>query len=122
MGRPAMRAQGSLRAPARTRPQPQWPANLRPQLEHAREVAARHAEIERARAQLALFVTSIVPQGRAALESATVAFRAGTADLQAVLESQAALYDFEVAYLSALSDFAKGLADLERAVGAEVLP
>ncbi|MEQ1854934.1 MAG: TolC family protein [Longimicrobiales bacterium] len=86
------------------------------------EVAARHTEIERARSQLALLVTSIVPQGRAALESATVAFHTGTADLMAVLESQAALYDYEVAYLSALSDFAKGLADLERAVGAEVLP
>ena len=86
------------------------------------EVAARHAEIERARAQLALFVTSIVPQGRAALESATVAFRVGNADLADVIENQAVLYDYEVAYLSALRDFAKGLADLERVVGAEVLP
>ncbi|MGE0158730.1 MAG: TolC family protein [Gemmatimonadales bacterium] len=86
------------------------------------EVAGYHSTIESARTQLALLVTAIVPQGRAVLEAATAAFRVGGADLDGVIDGQATLYDYEVAYFRALTDFAKGIADLERAVGAEVLP
>ncbi|HUF12303.1 MAG TPA: TolC family protein [Longimicrobiales bacterium] len=85
-------------------------------------VAEHYARLERDRAQLALFVRSIVPQGRAALESATAAFQVGRADFMTVVENQATLYDYEIAYFRTLTDFAKGLAELERVVGAEVLP
>lgn len=85
-------------------------------------VAERYAELERDRAQLALFVRAIVPQGRAALESATAAFQVGRVDFMTVVENQATLYDYEIAYFRVLADFATALAELERVVGAEVLP
>jgi len=86
------------------------------------DVAERHAALERERAQLALFVASILPQGRAAVESAEVAFRVGRADFTALLDSERTLYDYETMVHRALAEFAKTLADLERIVGTEVLP
>lgn len=86
------------------------------------DVAQVHAELERTRTQLALFVHSIIPQGRAALESATTAFQVDRADFLTVLDNETTLFNYEIAYHRALSDFAKGVAELERLVGAEVLP
>lgn len=85
------------------------------------EVAASYAEIERDRAQLALFVKAIIPQGRAALESATAAFQVGRADFLTLLENQTTLHNYETAYFRALTDFARSLAELERILGQEVL-
>lgn len=86
------------------------------------DIAEAYSDLERDRAQLALFVRSIIPQGRAALESATAAFQVGRADFLTLLENQTTLHDYEIAYFRALADFAKRLAELERTVGAEVLP
>lgn len=85
------------------------------------QVAGIHADLERDRAQLALFVTSIIPQGRASLESALSAFQVGRADFLTLLENQTTLYNYETAYYSALADFAKSVAELERVTGTEVL-
>jgi outer membrane protein TolC len=86
------------------------------------EVARVHAELERSRAQLALFAAAVLPQGRAALEAATAAFQVGRADFQTVLESRSTLFEYELAYERALTDFAGSVAELERLLGAEVLP
>ena len=86
------------------------------------DVAEAHADLEEDRARLALFARSIIPQGRAALEAATAAFQVGRADFLTVLANQTTLYDYEIAYFRALTDFASGLAELERIVGGEVLP
>ena len=86
------------------------------------DVAAAYADLEEDRARLALFARSIIPQGRAALESATAAFQVDRADFLTLLENQTTLYDYEIAYFRALTDFASGLAELERVVGGEVLP
>jgi outer membrane protein, heavy metal efflux system len=86
------------------------------------EVAERHGALERERARLALFVASILPQGRAAVESATVSFRVGRSDFTTLLDSERTLYEYETMMHRALADFAKTLADLDRIVGAEVLP
>jgi len=85
-------------------------------------VAEAYTVLERERARLALFVRAIIPQGRAALESAAAAYQVGRADFQTLLDNQATLYDYERAYFRSLSDFASSLAELERLVGAEVLP
>ena len=88
---------------------------------HAR-VAELHAELERERAQLALFVNSILPQGSASLSSATASFQVGRVDFLTVLENQSTLYSYETAYFRGLSDFAAKLAELEALVGKEILP
>lgn len=86
------------------------------------DVAQVHAELERARTQLALFLHSIIPQGRAALESATAAFQVDRTDFLTVLDNETTLFNYEIAYHRALTDFARSVAELERMVGAEVLP
>lgn len=86
------------------------------------DVAELHAALERDRAQLALFVASILPQGRAAVESAAASFRVGRADFATLLETEETLYEYETMVHRALADFAKTLAELERVIGAEVLP
>ena len=85
-------------------------------------VAESYSDLERDRAQLALYVKSILPQGRGALESATAGFQVGRVDFLTLLENQATLFGYETEYYRGLSDFAAQLAALERTVGTEILP
>lgn len=84
-------------------------------------VASAYADLERDRAQLGLYVKSIIPQGRAALESATASFQVGRVDFLTLLQNQTTLYDYETAYYDALTRFAERLAELESTVGEEIL-
>lgn len=85
------------------------------------QVAAAYADLEQDRAQLALFIKSIIPQGRASLESATAGFQVGRNDFLTLLDNQTTLYNYETAYFRSLTGFAQGLAKLERTVGKEIL-
>lgn len=84
-------------------------------------VATLHAELERARTQLALLVKAVLPQSRAAIEATLASYQAGRTDFTAVLEAQATLFNSETAYFRALSDFAGMLAELHQVVGAEII-
>lgn len=86
------------------------------------DVARLHAALERDRAQLALYVKAILPQGREALASATAGYTVGRTDFLMLLDSQATLFTYELNYFRVLSDFAKTLAELERVVGEAILP
>ncbi len=85
-------------------------------------VASLAGDVERNRTQLALNVKAIIPQGRAAVTSALATYQAGRADLLTLLDLQNTVFASETAYFRALSDFAKGVAELEQTVGTEVLP
>ena len=86
------------------------------------DVARLVSDIERARAQLALYVTAILPQGRASQAQATVSYQVGRVDLLTLLDTQTTLFRYETEYYRTLSDFAKSVSALERIVGKEVLP
>lgn len=86
------------------------------------EVARLHSELERDRAQLALYVKSIIPQARAALGAATTSYQVGRVEFLTLLDNQATLFSYELEYFRLLADFATKLAELEQVVGAEVLP
>jgi cobalt-zinc-cadmium efflux system outer membrane protein len=86
------------------------------------EVARLYGELERSRTQLALYVRAILPQGQAALASATAGYQSGRTELRTVLGAQATLFQYETAYHRALADFGQRLAELDRVVGKEVLP
>lgn len=86
-----------------------------------REVAESYARIEQARAQLALFRGSIIPQSRATLQAAMTSFQVGRTDFLMLLETQATVFNYETAYHRLLADFAQRVAELERVVGTEVL-
>ncbi|HET7322330.1 MAG TPA: TolC family protein [Longimicrobiaceae bacterium] len=83
-------------------------------------VASAYAELERGRTQLALYARSVLPQSRAALESATAGFQVDRVGFLSLLESQATLYNYETQYYRALRDFAATAAELERLVGKEI--
>jgi outer membrane protein, heavy metal efflux system len=85
------------------------------------EVARLVSELERERTQLALYAKAILPQGKAALASATESYQVGKVEFLTVLDSQATVFSYETDYFRALADFAKNLAELERIVGGEVL-
>lgn len=85
------------------------------------EVARLYSELERQRAQLALYVKAVIPQGRAALTSATASYQVGRVEFLTLLDTQATLFTYETEYFRTLSDFATTLAELERVVGREVL-
>lgn len=85
------------------------------------EVARLVSDLERQRAQLALYVKAIVPQGRAALASATASYQVGRVEFLTVLDNQATLFTYETEYFRGLTDFARTLAELERIIGEEVL-
>lgn len=98
------------------------------QAEHAEQVnairadvARLHSELERDRAQLALYVKAILPQGRAALTSATAGYQVGRTNFLSLLDAQTTLFTYETTYFRVLSDFAKKLAELERVVGEEII-
>lgn len=84
-------------------------------------VARLHADLERQRAQLALYKGSIIPQGRASLTSAMASYQVGRVPFLTLLDSQATLFNYETEYFRVLTEFAKALAELERVVGTEIL-
>lgn len=85
------------------------------------EVARLVSELERQRAQLALYVKAVLPQARASLASATGSYQVGSVEFLTVLDDQATLFTYETEYFRVLSDFAKTLGELERVVGKEVV-
>jgi outer membrane protein, heavy metal efflux system len=85
------------------------------------DVARMAGDAERARTQLALFATSILPQGRAAVAASLAGYRTGRGELTGVLAAESALYASETTYARALSDFATAVAALEQVTGGPVL-
>lgn len=85
------------------------------------EVARLVSELERSRAQLALYVKALLPQARASLSSAISSYQVSRVDFLTVLENQATVFNYETEYFRVLSDFAKNLAELERVVGKEII-
>lgn len=84
------------------------------------EIAARYSDAERARTQLALSVSAVLPQARAALASTTASFQVGRVSFETVMDTQALVFNAEIAHYRALSDFGKALAALEQITGTEV--
>ena len=85
------------------------------------EVARIVSELERSRAQLALYVKALLPQARASLTSATSNYQVSRVDFLTVLDNQSTVFSYETEYFRVLSDFAKNLAELERGVGKEII-
>ena len=85
------------------------------------EVARLVSELERSRAQLALYVKALLPQARASLTSATSSYQVSRVDFLTVLDNQSTVFNYETEYFRVLSDFAKNLAELERVVGKEII-
>lgn len=86
------------------------------------ETASLYAELQRIRRQLVLLTEGILPQVRSGVHAASASYRVGRVDFAMLLDAQGDLYRHELDYHRLLADFAMKVADLERTVGAEVLP
>jgi outer membrane protein TolC len=84
------------------------------------EVAVQHAELERARSQLALYRKTILPQAATLVESALTNFAVGKASINAVLDAASSQLELETTFGRFLADFAIQLAAIQATVGAEV--
>ena len=93
------------------------------QLSDANAVVARLlSAAERARATLALFSATVLPQARAAVDASLASYRGNTGTMLQVLSAQSALLQYDMTMARTFSDFAKSVAALELVVGSEVLP
>jgi outer membrane protein TolC len=91
-------------------------------MENAVRLAVQEAYVRAKSAQdrAVLLRTTIKPQSQQTLEVSRVAYQTDRVDFQALIDNQRVLLDVNLDYFRALSDFTQALADLERAVGADV--
>jgi outer membrane protein, heavy metal efflux system len=81
-----------------------------------------YIRVKSAEQQAALLRTTVVPQSQHTLEVARAAYQTDRVDLLALIDNQRELLDAQLGYFRALSDLEQARADLERAVGEDLLP
>jgi len=69
---------------------------------------------------IALYQSTVVPQARLALESATTAYEVGKVDFLTLLNSFTVILEYEMRYHEELANFQKAVAELEAVVGEPV--
>jgi outer membrane protein TolC len=79
-----------------------------------------YVRVQAAGQRASLLRTTIVPQSEQTLEVARVAYQADRLDFLALIDSQRTLLDARLNYFRALSDRELALADLSRAIGADI--
>ncbi len=82
-------------------------------------IAASVTDYERAKQQLLLFETGIVPQAEQTVKSMLAGYQVSEVDFLNLVRSQITLFNYELQYWKALSDANQALAQLEAAVGEE---
>ena len=75
------------------------------------------AEAERARKLAELYAGSIVPQARAAVESALSAYRVGEVDYMTLVESELTVNRYEIQTVSLRAEYYQALAELTALIG-----
>ena len=81
------------------------------------EITSIMAAIERDRKRVELYEGGILIQAQQSLESAHAGYRVGKVDFLTLLNNWLMLQNYELQYFFAVSDYLKGLADYEYAVG-----
>ncbi|MBI4800860.1 MAG: TolC family protein [Desulfarculus sp.] len=80
-------------------------------------IAETHAMLSRGERQIELYQGGIIPQARLQVDSNLRTYAGGRAEFMALLDSQMALYKFELDYHLALTEYEKNLAVLEALLG-----
>jgi outer membrane protein TolC len=93
-------------------------------MENAVRLAVQDAyvRVKAAEQRAALLRTTILPQSRQTLEVARVAYQTDRVDFLALLDNERTLLDAQLEYFRAVSDVDQALADLERALGTDIVP
>jgi cobalt-zinc-cadmium efflux system outer membrane protein len=85
------------------------------------EIESILAELERNRKRVELYKGGILLQAQQSLESARAGYRVGKVDFLTLINNWMMLQNYELQYFFALSNFYKGLATYELAVGGDVI-
>lgn len=75
------------------------------------------AEAERARSLSQLYTTSVLPQARAAAESALAAYRVGAVDYMTLVASQMTVNRYEIQTVQLIADYHRATAGIEAMLG-----
>ena len=78
------------------------------------------ARIEAAEKMVTLYKTTVLPQAQQTLESARIGYQTGKAEFLTLLDAERAIKDFQLAYYRVLAESEQRMAELERAVGADL--
>jgi cobalt-zinc-cadmium efflux system outer membrane protein len=81
------------------------------------ELTEARAEVERARALTTLYATAIVPQSRAAVESALSAYRVGRVDYMTLVENEMTVNRYEIAQVQLAAQYHQALARIHALLG-----
>jgi len=84
------------------------------------EVKDLLAKVEAAEKMITLYKTTVLPQAQQTLESARIGYQTGKAEFLTLLDTERAIKDFQLAYYRALAESEQRMAELERAVGADL--
>ncbi len=93
-------------------------------VENALRLAVQEAylRVKAAERRAALLRSTVLPQSQQTLEVSRIAYQADRGDFLALLDNERTLLNVQHDYNKALTDFEQGLADLERAIGADIAP
>lgn len=75
------------------------------------------ARIGKYRKQIELFETGLLPQSRAALESAISGYQVNKVDFITLVNNQVTLYNYEIQYYRAVTDYENTISEIEATVG-----
>jgi outer membrane protein TolC len=67
-----------------------------------------------------IYRSGVLPQAEQSLEAARIGYQAGRVDFLNLIDSERTLRDFQLEYYTALAQFNQYIAELERAVGADL--
>ena len=84
------------------------------------DISASLADFRRAREQVKLFRTGIIPQARQSVASMLSGYQVNKVDFLNLVRAQITLYNYETQYWKSFSDARQALASLTAAVGEEV--
>lgn len=85
------------------------------------EISSDLADYQRARNQVMLFETGIIPQARQTVASMLAGYQVNEVDFLNLVTTQITLYDYQIQYWKALNDGKAALAKLAAATGMEAL-
>jgi outer membrane protein TolC len=85
------------------------------------EVKDAYVKLDSARRLVELYKTTFIPQAEQMLKASRIAYEADKIDFLNLLDSQRMLLDFKLDYYRMLADYEIALADLEKAVGLDLL-
>ena len=83
-------------------------------------VADAYVRVKAAERRAALLRTTILPQSEQTLEVSRIAYQADRVDFLTLIEGERTLLDARLEYFRAVSEHERALADLERAMGADL--